>query len=700
MNITMIRNVTVGIFTILAFCAMLAGGNFFEDLFSPSMSHRPVFHETGFLHATETIGLFGIDGHITAFGDFNNDKYTDLLVISSDASRISLYQWSHDLFKFYVVPDFIINDVNIKNAIPGDFNQDGRLDVLVTGLDADKSYYIHIWFRGTNNPNHVVEVTPNSKDEVMVLDSNADMSLDILGTPVGSDRPTFWVNSGDGTAFNLVALTEEGDTRKLSSPTSNGFVDFNGDCVADLILGLDGEKGPVYEIWLNEKGRFTFSKRIYAPAGAQKATFSDVDGDGATDIVFAVCDPFPSCSAANSIHILYNKQTAFCKSASPLASKLGCRSLDDLCIPDPDFTFSEIPSEDDVVVEGDVFLGYKLYSPPGADLSLRFGDYNLDGYPDILVPLAPPSTKSLKKRLDFGDHGNEVIIKDAELKHSFYAIFQNVPCTAALCDPSFKKGKRTFVPLGYDLGATKDSTLPRYPFRDDLSTITDAVAATFFDLDEDGVLDILVLCDSSSNSGKNKRDYNKNNRAIVNNMDIDAYFLKVLGSNGVCPAWCPGKKFPETKPYGVNYPGGTFKFTVTETSGEIRVTTGSALSQSSPLSLQTPYIVFGLGRTNDYIQILFYGVPVKNSGDIHYSSQVCIVPNAQVVAFPYPLDHPEEWKIELYVSPSGFTLWVVVAIFFTVVLLALIIFFLHQREKAQDEMEKKKMAHLFSFDAL
>lgn len=46
--------------------------------------------------------------------------------------------------------------------------------------------------------------------------------------------------------------------------------------------------------------------------------------------------------------------------------------------------------------------------------------------------------------------------------------------------------------------------------------------------------------------------------------------LQTLGTNGVCPAWCPkkpGPEFPEPKPYGVNYVGGTFRFAYTDLTG-------------------------------------------------------------------------------------------------------------------------------------
>jgi integrin alpha FG-GAP repeat containing protein 1 len=111
--------------------------------------------------------------------------------------------------------------------------------------------------------------------------------------------------------------------------------------------------------------------------------------------------------------------------------------------------------------------------------------------------------------------------------------------------------------------------------------------------------------------------------------------------NGVCPSWCSGVKFPDPKPYGVNLPGGTFKFTLNDLSGTAHVAQGVQLQQSGYLALQTPYVMFGLGRTSNYIEEIFMGVPISN-GKEHYNSWICIIPNSQVIGFPYPPSSPAE----------------------------------------------------------
>ena len=110
--------------------------------------------------------------------------------------------------------------------------------------------------------------------------------------------------------------------------------------------------------------------------------------------------------------------------------------------------------------------------------------------------------------------------------------------------------------------------------------------------------------------------------ALYNNFYNDAFFIKTLVTNGVCHSWCPsGDKFPDPKvknrparisdleqPYGVSYAGAAVKYTITETDGSVRVHQGMQLAQSAYMALQTPYNLFGLGRTNNYVDYLYVGV--------------------------------------------------------------------------------------------
>lgn len=188
--------------------------------------------------------------------------------------------------------------------------------------------------------------------------------------------------------------------------------------------------------------------------------------------------------------------------------------------------------------------------------------------------------------------------------------------------------------------------------------------------------------------------------------------------NGVCTIGCPITDVPDPKPYGVNQYGAMFKFSMTSMNGKSQTGTAVSLTQSAYLSLQTPYAVAGLSRPSNYVEFLFFGVPLKNevrSLKLPVSNLILIsilqkreasrywpgiIPNSQVVVSPYPHSDPANWLLELYISPSGITLWVTIAVIAWLIVLGAVVLILHWREKKEDEREKREMEHLFSFRAM
>lgn len=83
-------------------------------------------------------GSLGIpeSGLIAAWGDFNADQLLDAFLLSSDQRTVSTYLWNRAAYKFQqLVPATIRTqaDFVIANVVPGDYNYDGRLDLLLMG---------------------------------------------------------------------------------------------------------------------------------------------------------------------------------------------------------------------------------------------------------------------------------------------------------------------------------------------------------------------------------------------------------------------------------------------------------------------------------------------------------------------------------------------------------------------------------------
>jgi len=667
--------------------------DFFKDFWKPVFTNAPKFSSSQ-LYPIEDIGFKNYNGSILAFGDFNADKYLDTFFLYSNQSTLQVFLWNIEDWK-YDPSDIIINfsnDTVIFNVVPGDFSYNGYMDILVQGQSLkDQSYFMNLYLGYYTSIADTPLTIPSDiapTDHVLVLDSNNDLRLDMFGVNSKGER-TLWVTTEDDTISSRPMFNGDGQTtanNKLSKPHSNSFVDFNGDCLADMFITSVSSNGSlVGEIWINQKDNgYILTQTLVFPDGTGQITFSDFDGDGDLDLVYPVCWPINNCSEVNSIYLVYNSQKPVCAS-SLFGNSAKCRPQNELCMSDDNFSFSSTISDDGTTriitkenFNSNVFFSnilqpaVKLNSDgdePAASSSssssssssgdnvnnlnnnipliIHSGDYNIDGYPDLLISLVRP-----------GDKGPHI------------ELWENVACTDTLCGAG--RDGRTFVNVTSNVDA--------------LVSIPNAYSAVFVDLGENGISDILVWTDT-------------NVQAVFNNFYNDAFFFKTLGLNGVCTTMCPtGKKFPNPKPYGVNFPGAIFKFTYTDLSGKTHIQMGAQLYQSSYMSLQTPYNLFGLGRTSNYVDQLFFGVPLNQT--VHYSNWVGTIPNSQVVAIPYKANNPLSWTLELFINPSGIFFWVLIAFFAALIILSAISFALYKREKRQDERMKQEQAHHFYFNAL
>lgn len=131
-------------------------------------------------------------------------------------------------------------------------------------------------------------------------------------------------------------------------------------------------------------------------------------------------------------------------------------------------------------------------------IPLRIGDYNKDGYPDLLV-IASSSSSA---------HQGSV------------ALLESIPCSRKTCSQTETEGdRRTFILVAGDSAAA-------------LNSIDDGKSAIWLDIDEDGTLDILVQRSGLSSGASRQFKF------IKNNYFYDAFFLKTLTSNGACDGIC------------------------------------------------------------------------------------------------------------------------------------------------------------------
>ncbi|KAF9551253.1 hypothetical protein CPC08DRAFT_316251 [Agrocybe pediades] len=627
-----------------------------------------------------SLGLKG-DGRIVAFGDFNGDQLLDVLLLGSDQQTFTTHLWNHESFR-YVESDTFKHPQKVYNVVPGDFTHSGKLDLLVMS-QSQKNNLLDLTLYpsipgdefDSNNP---LKLPPSTLPQPIPIDVDGDLKIDLLGiTPKGSDSILqVWKNvwnasSSTPNLFDIEEAPFKGQQCAVANPHSNAVIDLDGDCLADVFIVCDdGKGGKTYQIWINAKNEgFVLSQQGALPSGTQSISFADIDRDGTIDMIFATCSDVSKSTGVGSncyINIAYNHQLGLCSLSTDSGLRKGqrvCRRPEDLCIADPNFKYNltDSPDNPDFVKfpvkslfpsSPSLLVLDTTYSPP-LPISLKLGDANLDGFPDILA-----ITVSGR------DHTPNLVY--------------SIPCAAGTVGcPNGASDRR-----GWSLANKGVETL---------QTITDARSVSFLDMDEDGTLDILVQRTGSAGQG--------NFMFVQNNFYYDAFFLKAIVLNGACNnGWCYGPNGTgKYHPFGVSYSGATYKYTILDTAGHRSAAQVGQLPQTSYHSLQTPYSFFGLGRTNNYIENLFVGTTVHS--EEHYINMEGVIPNSKVVILP-SADENEAWKRELFLRPGDWIPWVTITVVVAMMLLGIIAFVLHLNEKREDELERKRISHHINFDAL
>ncbi|CAL8243195.1 unnamed protein product [Lota lota] len=574
-----------------------------------------VGHFSTFALQDVTADLFGSENHgtVAAFGDFNSDKQTDIFIIRNQSELvIFLADGKIPYFK----PKVNISKDSlpriITSVVPGDYDGDSQMDVLLTtspNLGMDTTVFIFWGNNQTLEPGGRLNKT--FIDQPLVMDFNGDMIPDIFGV----------IKDGSTEVCLLKHRLVEWHKAlsppiKMRIPHSNAFLDLNMDFTADLFLTTQNNQ---FETWINKDGNFSREEILPSKVPQNvtvvgQSSFADIDGDGHQDHLLPVCLD----DACQSSAIILAGQR----------SKEWVTLLSDF-------------------QQGETKWGF-VPGVPGLPLALHLGDYNLDGFPDALVILRNSSSRAQQAFL-----------------------LENVPCTTPSC-PSIGRAFR----VNWD--------------QSDMGSFPAAALATFYDIYEDGILDMLVL---SRTEGKTDFIIH----ALKNNFEADAYFVKVIVLSGLCSSDCP----LQVTPFGVNQPGPYVMYTTVDSNGNLKNASAGQLSQSSHLALQLPYTVLGLGRSANFLDHLYVGIPrPPGEMDIRKKEWTAIIPNSQLIVIPYPHNQPHSWSAKLYLTPSNIVLLTAIALIGVCVFILIIIGILHWKEKKADDREKRQEAHRFHFDAM
>jgi hypothetical protein len=242
-------------------------------------------------------GLPAVDHGSSAWGDYDSDGDLDILITGFDGSDNIAEIWKNKgdgTFEEDTTADVNLTGVGNSSVAWGDYDSDGDLDILLTGDTGSDSPIVRIYENANDDPG-IFTFSEDTTAEVGLTgvylgsvawgDYNSDGKPDILltGKTAGAEGPSvskIYRNDGDGTFSDIGA----GLTGVRFSSVAWG--DYNADGRPDILLTGQSGSGRVSKIYRNDgNGIFTVIAAGLTNVYKGSVAWGDYDSDGDLDIL-------------------------------------------------------------------------------------------------------------------------------------------------------------------------------------------------------------------------------------------------------------------------------------------------------------------------------------------------------------------------------------------------------------------------------
>ncbi len=317
-------------------------------------------------------------------------------------------------FQPTTVPSGLPNLGN-SNAAWGDYDQDGDYDLLLSGIDNLTNVTCALYRNNgdTSFSNAGIPIPQIFQGDVMFFDFNNDNFLDIAisgKTDENLKVSEVYLNNGNG-SFSKIAID-------IDSVSNSSFVaaDFNNDGLKDfLISGVNNENERICRMFKNT-GNNTFQKINISVEGISNGSIqpADFNKDGKTDLLV-----FGINNLNQRVGIIYMNQGNF--NFSPLNPGLPALAYASSATGDynqdgyVDFAVTGMNQSGTFVAKIFKNNGNDTYTDINAGLSglyqgsSKWGDYNNDGYLDLII-------------CGFGNSGRHTFLYENQGNNSFTEI--------------------------------------------------------------------------------------------------------------------------------------------------------------------------------------------------------------------------------------------------------------------------------------
>jgi Ca2+-binding RTX toxin-like protein len=209
---------------------------------------------------------------------------------------------------------FAVGDFPLGVAA-GDFNDDGKLDLVTANADSDNVSVLLGNGDGSFNSQSTFAVGNDPRYSVAIADFNADGKADLATANYGSGDVSVLLGNGNG-SFKAQQTFAAG-----SNPSSVVAGDFNRDGQVDLAVSYSSTDNATLSVLLG-KGNGSFSEQTpFAIAGGSiYITTADFNNDGNTDLVMA--NPW-----SNNVSVLLGDGRGGFAEQIPFATGAFCRAV-------------------------------------------------------------------------------------------------------------------------------------------------------------------------------------------------------------------------------------------------------------------------------------------------------------------------------------------------------------------------------------
>ena len=260
---------------------------------SHDIAFANLYRNTGGTFANSGAVLLGLSRASAAWGDFDGDGDLDLAMTGLTTAGVPTTRvYRNDGGTFTALAGSFLG-VLAGNIAWGDMDGDGDLDLIVTGVTSTSPQVgVGATRLYRNDAGTFVQVThpfPNCYlGSVAWGDYDNDGRLDVIITGTSETGGLFagvWHNDGGG-AFSDAGANLPGDDLGYAV-----WGDYDGDGDLDLLFGGNSNDGFISRIYRNDGGSFTDIQAGLLPVLWAAAQWGDFDDDGDLDVMLMGYDP-------------------------------------------------------------------------------------------------------------------------------------------------------------------------------------------------------------------------------------------------------------------------------------------------------------------------------------------------------------------------------------------------------------------------